>query len=81
MDVEKLPRLTAPNFGNVNGPLVLEQGRFTAAQQQALREAGHELREVPLTSGLQVLRRVRNGGVTQWQGGTDPRREGQVLGE
>jgi gamma-glutamyltranspeptidase/glutathione hydrolase len=48
---------------------------------QALRDAGHSLRAMPLTSGLQVLRRVRVDGVDQWQGGSDPRREGVVLGQ
>ena len=68
------------NFGNVNGPLVLESDRFSPATVHALRDAGHSLRAMPLTSGLQVLRRVRVDGVDQWQGGSDPRREGVVLG-
>jgi len=35
------------------------------------------VREIELTSGLQVLRRTRGG----LQGGADPRREGVVLGD
>ncbi|NML14567.1 gamma-glutamyltransferase family protein [Azohydromonas sp. G-1-1-14] len=66
-----------PNFGSMNGPTLLEQGRFPAATLQALRERGHELSEVALDSGIQALLRVPGG----WVGGADPRREGVVVGE
>ena len=68
------------NFGNLAGPVVLEEGRFAPGVLQGLRESGHALRVAPLASGLQVLRRVRIDGASQWQGGSDPRREGVVLG-
>jgi gamma-glutamyltranspeptidase/glutathione hydrolase len=66
-----------PNFGSMNGPTLLEQGRFPPATLQALRERGHELNEVALDSGIQALLRTRGG----WIGGADPRREGVVVGE
>ena len=66
-----------PNFGSMNGPTLLEQGRFPAATVQALRDRGHEVSEVALDSGIQALLRTRGG----WLGGADPRREGVVLGE
>ena len=69
------------NFGNVNGPLVLEDKRFAANVLQSLRSSGHEVREMPLTSGIQILQRVRQDGQWRWQGGSDPRREGVVLGD
>ena len=68
-----------PNFGSFNGPTVLEAGRFPAATLEALRQRGHRLLEVDLTSGLQVLQRLpgEQGG---WAGAADPRREGEVSG-
>lgn len=67
-----------PNFGSLNGPTLLEEGRFPAATVQALRARGAEVREMPMTSGLQALQRRAGGG---WLGGADPRREGVVMGE
>lgn len=69
------------NFGNINGPLVLEDKRFSSGVVQQLKQSGHEVREMPLTSGVQVLQRVRQDGQWVWQGGSDPRREGVVWGD
>jgi gamma-glutamyltranspeptidase/glutathione hydrolase len=66
-----------PNFGSLNGPTLLESGRFPPSTLQALRERGHEVNEMALDSGIQVLQRVPGG----WAGGADPRREGVVAGE
>ncbi len=67
-----------PNFGDFNsGALIVERGALTADQLDALRGRGHRLVETDLTSGLQVLMRVKGG----WVGGADPRREGIVRGE
>ena len=67
-----------PNFGHFNGgQLIVERGALTAAQLADLRARGHAVVETDLTSGLQVLMRVKAG----WVGGADPRREGVVLGE
>jgi len=66
-----------PNFGSLNGPTLLERGRFPAATLEALRARGHVVQEADLTSGLQALRRTPQG----WSGGADPRREGVVLGD
>jgi gamma-glutamyltranspeptidase/glutathione hydrolase len=66
-----------PNFGSLNGPTLLERGRFPAATVDALKARGHEVQEIELTSGLQVLQRTRDG----WFGGADPRREGIVRGD
>ncbi len=67
-----------PNFGSLNGPTLLEEGRFPAATVQALRTRGAEVREMPMTSDLQALQRREGGG---WLGGADPRREGIVMGD
>ena len=44
---------------------------------EALRARGHEVREMPMVSGLQAIQRTREG----YFGGADPRREGVVMGE
>ena len=67
-----------PNFGTFGGPVLLESGRFDAATVKALRERGHTVNEVALTSGLQALQRAPDGA---WLGGADPRREGVVAGD
>ncbi len=65
-----------PNFGSVNGPTLLESGRFDAATRAALEARGHMLRDSPLTSGSHVLWWDGSG----WQAGADPRRDGAAAG-
>jgi gamma-glutamyltranspeptidase/glutathione hydrolase len=65
-----------PNFGSRNGPTEVEQGTELEGVQAALKAMGHEVRAIPMTSGLQVIRRAADG----WQGGSDPRREGVARG-
>ena len=69
--------IALPNFGNFNGPTVLEKGLFPPATLLALRERGHQVSEMDLSSGLQAIQRTQRG----WSGGADPRREGLVLGD
>ncbi|WP_457391862.1 gamma-glutamyltransferase family protein [Roseateles sp. P5_E1] len=67
-----------PNFGHFNsGQLIVERGALTTEQLADLRGRGQQVVETDLTSGLQVLVRVKEG----WVGGADPRREGVVRGE
>ncbi len=70
-----------PNFGSLNGPTLLEDKRFPASTLEALRARGAEVREQPLTSGLQAISRGQVNGEPVWLGGADPRREGVVLGD
>ena len=70
-----------PNFGTLGGPLMLEAGRFPPATVQALQQRGHEVREVPMPSGLQAIQRGEQDGQKIWLGGADPRREGIVAGD
>ena len=65
-----------PNFGSRNGPTEVEQGTALESLQASLQAMGHEVRAIPMTSGLQVIRRTRAG----WEGGSDPRREGVARG-
>ena len=66
-----------PNFGSLNGPTLLERGRFPVSTLEALRARGHVVLEIDMTSGTQVIQRARDG----WFGGADPRREGVVRGD
>jgi len=66
-----------PNFASMEGTTFLEQGRFGPATAAALQARGHQVLEIPLTSGLQVIARTPGG----WAGGADGRREGVVLGD
>jgi gamma-glutamyltranspeptidase/glutathione hydrolase len=70
MDVQAA--IGIPNFGNRNGPTVLEDG----ALGEALKARGHEIQLAPLRSGLHAIERVADG----WRGGADPRREGIAAG-
>ncbi|MES2980431.1 MAG: gamma-glutamyltransferase [Pseudomonadota bacterium] len=69
--------ISLPNFGSLNGPSLVEKGRFPAATVQGLRARGADVLEVDMTSGLQAIERTASG----WFGGADPRREGIVLGD
>jgi gamma-glutamyltranspeptidase/glutathione hydrolase len=66
-----------PNFASMEGYTFLEKDRFAPGTARALRAQGHQVLEIPLTSGLQVLAREPGG----WAGGADGRREGVVLGD
>ena len=81
-DLDIQSAIAMPNFGSRNGPTELEQGRFDAAFTGALRARGHEVRALPMTSGIQGIVRVRlPDGRPGWAGGADPRREGVALGD
>ncbi|MES2786775.1 MAG: gamma-glutamyltransferase family protein [Pseudomonadota bacterium] len=69
--------INLPNFGTLGGPMFVEAGRFSRGTLDALSERGADVREEPLTSGLQAIQRTASG----WFGGSDPRREGVVIGE
>jgi gamma-glutamyltranspeptidase/glutathione hydrolase len=66
-----------PNFASLNGPSLLEESRFPASTVEALQRRGADVREVPMTSGLQAIEKTPSG----WFGGADPRREGLVMGD
>ncbi|MEC9368296.1 MAG: gamma-glutamyltransferase [Pseudomonadota bacterium] len=64
------------NFGSRNGPFEIETGS-AAGISAALAAKGHEVRELPMTSGTHSIVVTRQG----LQGGADPRREGVALGD
>jgi gamma-glutamyltranspeptidase/glutathione hydrolase len=65
-----------PNFGSRNGPTEIERGTPYEALAPALREFGHEVRFIELTSGVHAVQRVPGG----WRGAADPRRDGAARG-
>jgi gamma-glutamyltranspeptidase/glutathione hydrolase len=73
--------ISLPNFGSRNGPTEVEESRVSAALVDGLKARGHEVRAIPMTSGLQGIVRLRDGGTARWEGGADPRREGIAIGD
>ncbi|WP_248749048.1 gamma-glutamyltransferase [Pseudomonas sp. MWU15-20650] len=74
--------ISLPNFGSRNGATELEQGLFSPVLKQALKDKGHALNEIDMTSGIQAIVRTRNAqGKVVLSGGADPRREGEALGD
>lgn len=66
-----------PHVVNRNGATDIEAATSLQDLAQELEARGHEVRLVPLTSGLHAIRRHGAG----YDGGADPRREGVVLAE
>ncbi|SFB15067.1 gamma-glutamyltranspeptidase / glutathione hydrolase [Pseudomonas sp. NFPP24] len=74
--------ISLPNFGSRNGATELETGLFTPALKQALKDRGHALSEIDMTSGIQAIVRMRDAqGKVSLSGGADPRREGKAVGD
>lgn len=74
--------ISLPNFGSRNGPTELEKGQFSPALIQALKDKGHTVNEIDMTSGTQAIVRVKDAqGNVSLEGGADPRREGEALGD
>jgi len=81
-DLDIQQAISMPNFGSRNGPTEVEQGRIGRGVIEGLQARGHEVREIPMASGLQGIVRVRlPEGRRGWAGGADPRREGVALGD
>ena len=74
--------ISLPNFGSRNGATELEAGLFSPALKQTLKDKGHALSEIEMTSGVQAIVRTRDAqGKVTLSGGADPRREGEALGD
>jgi gamma-glutamyltranspeptidase / glutathione hydrolase len=74
MDVQSA--IDLPNFGSRNGPTEIEKGTELEGVRAALKAMGHEVLAIDMNSGVQAIRRTRDG----WEGGADPRREGVARG-
>ncbi|SDO65494.1 gamma-glutamyltranspeptidase / glutathione hydrolase [Pseudomonas azotoformans] len=74
--------ISLPNFGSRNGATELEAGLFSPELKQALKDKGHALSEIDMTSGIQAIVRTRDAkGKVSLSGGADPRREGEAVGD
>ena len=74
--------ISLPNFGSRNGATELEAGLFSPGLKQALKDKGHVLSEIEMTSGIQAIVRTWDAeGKVSLSGGADPRREGEALGD
>lgn len=81
-DMDPQAAVGLPNFGSRNAATELEKGLFSAPLKQALKDRGHALSEIDMTSGAQAIVRVRDAqGKVSLLGGADPRREGEALGD
>ena len=70
-----------PHLASLNGPTLLEAGRFPPAWRHQLEARGAPVREVGMTSGLHLLMRTGPPGRRFWVSGVDPRREGRAVGD
>jgi len=75
MDVQEA--ISLANFVHRGEGLELERGTAAAGQGDALTALGHDVRVIPLTSGLHGIGRNGDG----WHGGADPRLGGIALGD
>jgi len=66
-----------PHVVNRNGTTEIESSETAAALSSVLRGLGHDTKIRTLESGLNIIKRRKNG---MLEGGTDPRREGQAVG-
>jgi gamma-glutamyltranspeptidase/glutathione hydrolase len=66
-----------PNFGAIQGPALLETGRFPASTRQALENLGHRVHEIAITSGVHAIQVTPSGLISA----ADPRREGHASGQ
>ena len=74
--------ISLPNFGSRNGATELEAGLFSPGLKQALKDKGHALSEIDMTSGVQAIVRTPDAqGKASLSGGADPRREGVAVGD
>ena len=83
LDIQRA--IDLPNFGSRNGPTEIESTILSPALQEQLlkdlKELGHDVRVIEMTSGLQGLSvQTDQNGKRVFSGGADPRREGKVMG-
>ena len=69
--------ISLPNFGSRNVGTEVEAGLVSPALVQQLKDRGHDVSAIEMTSGTQII--VRDG--KGWAAGADPRREGTALGD
>jgi gamma-glutamyltranspeptidase/glutathione hydrolase len=68
---------TLGNFGSTEDRFLLETGTGLDQLATGLAAMGHDVKRMPLTSGLHIIAVTPEG----LEGGADPRREGLALGD
>ncbi|MND72323.1 Gamma-glutamyltranspeptidase precursor [compost metagenome] len=69
--------INLPNFGSRNVGTEVEVGLVSDTLIQQLKDRGHNVTPIEMTSGTQIIVRDGDG----WTAGADPRREGTALGD
>ncbi|MBE9606783.1 gamma-glutamyltransferase family protein [Acetobacteraceae bacterium H6797] len=67
-----------PRLGAETGQVVIEQGSAAAALIPALEAKGQKVEQQPVSTGLQIIRRLPDG---RLEGGADPRRDSVAKGD
>ena len=70
-----------PHVASLNGPTLLEAGRFSPAWTAQLQGLGAAVQSLPMPSGLHVLVNLGTAKQSRWVAGIDPRREGTAAGD
>ncbi len=70
-----------PHVASLNGPTLVEAGRFSPSWQAQLQGLGAPVHPLPMASGLHVLVNLGTPGQPRWAAGIDPRREGTAAGD
>lgn len=68
--------LALPRVSHRNDYLALESDQPWGEKVQQMRDRHYQVKQVPLNSGVQVIRKTPSG----WEGAADPRREGVASG-
>lgn len=74
-DMDMTAAIGLPRFVDRNGPLEIEEGTPLEQMAPELVQLGHEVKAVPLMSGLHGILVTSDG----LDGGADPRRDGNVI--
>ncbi|UAW98053.1 gamma-glutamyltransferase [Halopseudomonas nanhaiensis] len=69
--------IALPNMVERGQGIEIEAGTELEALASQLEALGHQIRIVPMTSGLHGIERIESG----WRGGADPRLDGVALGD
>ena len=75
LDVQQA--IALPNLVERGQGIEIEAGSELEALASRLEALGHEVKVVPMTSGLHGIERIDSG----WRGGADPRLDGVALGD
>ncbi len=70
-----------PHVASLNGPTLVEAGRFSPPWLAQLQGLGAPVQALPMASGLHVLVNLGTPGQPRWAAGIDPRREGTAAGD